>query len=142
MKLEQIERIYNERFGHVFGMFADLTHDRQTNVRAFAQDIELQLKDDFDKAQHALRTSHEGATKALDIMMRTYGAAVAWRDKHKVAKGSEVFTWMLVELCQSVMNAVGWHATGMVDEEPGTVKVVPFPDGPSCPWIEELEGGL
>jgi len=126
MKQEQIERIWNESgLTTVFTtMYADLTPEAQHRVRGFVQAIEVQLKDDFDKAQLALRTSHEGATKVLDIMMRTYGAAVAWRDKYKVAKGHEVFTWMLVELFQNVMEATGWHPAVTSDEEPGVVKLV------------------
>jgi len=124
MKQEQIERIWNDSFLSMGKTFGDLGPESQTNIRVFVQAIEVQLKDDFDKAQLALRASHEGATKALDIMMRAYGAAVAWRDKYKVAKRTEVYAVMLVELTNNVMDAVGWHPTGPSDEEPGTVKLV------------------
>lgn len=141
MKQEQIERIWND-LRMSTGAFGDLNPESQFKVRSFVQAIEVQMKDDFDKARLALQTSHEGATKVLDIMMRTYGAAVAWRDKYKIAKGQEVFALMLVELCNNVMESVGWHPTGKFDEEPGTVKLVLAPESPAPAFVEELEGGL
>lgn len=142
MKQEQIERIWNEAPINLSKgeMFADLSPKYQMAVKSFVQAIEVQMKEDFDKAALALRTSHEGATKALDIMMRTYGAAVAWRDKYKIAKGQQVFALILVELCNNVMEAVGWHPTGLWDEEPGTVKLV-APPGAKCVHCGGPAGG-
>lgn len=108
MKQEQIERIWNDtRMSPM--VFGELTDESRLKVRAFVAAIETQLKDDFDKAQLALRTSHEGASHALDIMMRTYGAVVAWRDKYKVRKKTEIMAFTIVELVNTAMQAVGWY---------------------------------
>jgi len=148
MKREHIARIWNDSgLTTIFTtMFDDLTPESQSRVESFVKAIETQMHEDVARAASALGPAAEGAVKALDIMMRTYGAAVAWRDKYKVAKGSAVYAIMLVELCNSVMDAVGWHPTGEYDENPGTVKLVappePTPPVQNMVFASEEEGGL
>jgi hypothetical protein len=145
MKREQIARLWNESGLTTIhtAMFDDLTEFSQSKVESFVKAIEaqvrisiVQIQGDVARAARANEPDAGGAAKALDIMMRTYGAAVAWRDKYKIAKGHEVFALMLVELCTNVMDAVGWHPTGEYDKEPGTVKLVAAP-APALP-VQEM----
>lgn len=127
MKQEQIERIWNDvRMSPM--MFGELTDESRFKVRAFVAAIESQLKDDFDKAALALRTSHEGASHALDIMMRTYGAVVAWRDKYKVRQKTEIMAFTIVELVNTAMQAVGWYPPETLpdpaSEQTGGIKLI------------------
>ncbi len=129
MKQDQIARIWNDlRMATISTtMFDDLTEESQFKVRAFVQAIEVQMKDDFDKAALALRSSHEGASHALDIMMRTYGAVVAWRDKYKVRQRTEIQAFTIVELVNTTMAAVGWYPPETLPEHaaaPDGIKLI------------------
>lgn len=103
---EQIERLWNDARPHQ--PFSDMNPETQTDVLRFARMVEDKALERAAAALRTLEPAAQGAMKALDIMMRTYAAAAAWRDKWKVRQGEPIMVAVVVELAKAVMPVIGW----------------------------------